>query len=172
MSTTTRLGNDDNRPVENAHETKTETLTLALHAEEIAVDRRSVSEGTVRVATVTREREHLVDEPLTQNRVEVERVAIGRAIDTMPPVREEGDTTIIPIVEEVIVVERRLVLKEEIHVRRVRVTERHHEVVMVREQEAVITRIPPETEPPKGQVLGESHSVPPAEFTQPAQEQQ
>jgi stress response protein YsnF len=48
-------------------------------------------------------------------------------------------------VEEVLVVERRLVLKEEVHIRRVRTTERHKEMVMLRYQEAVVTRHPGET---------------------------
>lgn len=58
----------------------------------------------------------------------------------MPPVREEGDTTIVSVVEEVVVIERRLMLKEEIHITRVHLTEHHRETVMLREQEAVITR--------------------------------
>ena len=63
----------------------------------------------------------------------------------MPEVRQEGDTTIIPIVEEILVVERRLVLKEEVHIRRVRTTEHHKEAVMLRYQEAVVTRHPSDT---------------------------
>ena len=38
----------------------------------------------------------------------------------MPTIREEGDTIVIPIVEEMLVIERRLLLKEEVRVRRVR----------------------------------------------------
>ena len=117
-----------------------EHLTLALHAEEISVSKRRVAGETVRVSTVTSERPRLVDEELTHERVEVERVPIGRPIDAAPPVRQEGDTTILSVVEEIVVVERRLILKEEVRIRRVRVTERHRETVMVREQEAVITR--------------------------------
>jgi stress response protein YsnF len=60
----------------------------------------------------------------------------------MPSVREEGDTLIVPIVEEAVVVERRLVVKEEIHVRRIRRTENYEERVKVRKQEAVVTRSP------------------------------
>ena len=115
-------------------------LTLPLHAEEISVSRRNVVGDTVRVSTVTREHERLIDESLTQERIEIERVAIGRPVDTAPPVREEGDTTIIPVLEEIVVVERRLILKEEVRIRRVRTTEHHRETVMVRAQDAVITR--------------------------------
>ena len=68
----------------------------------------------------------------------------------MPPVREEGDTIVVPIVEEVLVVERRLFLKEEVSIRRVRSTERHQETVTVRHQEAVVTRLPVES-PATGQ---------------------
>jgi stress response protein YsnF len=116
---------------------------LPLHSEEVAVSRRKVEGTVVRIATVTHTREAVVNEQLTHERVEIERVPVGRVIETVPSVREEGDTTIIPVVEEIIVVERRLVLKEEVHLRKVRVTEQHRETVVLREQDAVITRTPP-----------------------------
>ena len=47
------------------------------------------------------------------------------------------------VVEETIVIERRLILKEEIHIRRLQVSERHQEAVILRKQEAVIARIAP-----------------------------
>ena len=59
--------------------------------------------------------------------------------------REDGDTLIIPIVEEVVVVQRRLVLKEEVRVRRKRETQPYRQCVVVRKQEAVITRLPYES---------------------------
>jgi stress response protein YsnF len=60
----------------------------------------------------------------------------------MPSVRQEGDVTIIPVVEEVVKIERHLVLKEEVHIRRVKHTERHQETITLRRQEAVISRHP------------------------------
>ena len=114
--------------------------TILLHAENYAVGRRSVAGDTVRVETKTRTRDHHIDEPLLHARIQIERVPIGRTVAAVPPVREEGDTTILPVVEEVIIVERRLILKEEVHVRRVQVAERHTEVVTTREQTAEICR--------------------------------
>jgi stress response protein YsnF len=61
----------------------------------------------------------------------------------MPAIREEGETIVVPVVEEVLVVERRLVLKEEVRIRRVRSTERHQERVTLRRQEAAVNRLPP-----------------------------
>lgn len=126
----------------------TEAGTISLHAEEISLSKRKVTTGGVRVSVVTRQHEELVDELLAHEHAEIARTAIGKQIDAMPTVREEGDTMIIPIVEEVLVVERRLVLKEEIRLRRVRGTERHQERVTLRKQEAVITRLPGEIPAP------------------------
>ena len=118
--------------------------TVQLAAEELSVTKEKQVTGRVRVSTVTREHEELVDQDLLSERVEIETVPVGRQIDTMPVVREEGDTTVIPVVEEVVVVERRLMLKEEVRIRRVRTTERHQERVTLRRQEAVVTRYPAE----------------------------
>jgi stress response protein YsnF len=113
---------------------------LPLFSEEIAVSSRKVDRTVVRVATVTHTRETVINEPLTHERVEIDRVPIDRVIEAVPPVREEGDITIILLLKKFIVVERRLVLKEEVRLRNVRVTERHLETVVLREQDVVITR--------------------------------
>ena len=126
----------------------TEKSVIPLFAEEISLSKRTLTTGSVRVYVVTRQHEELVDEPLAREHVEIERIAVGRQIDAVPGVREEGDTTIIPVVEEVLVVERRLVLKEEIRLRRVRGIERHQERITLRKQEAVVTRLPGETPAP------------------------
>lgn len=119
-----------------------DSIVLPLQQETLSVARRRVETGVVRIETVTQQREALVDETLTHHRIEVQRVPVGRVVETMPEVREEGDVTIIPVVEEVLVVEKRLVLKEEVHLRRVQVTAQHRETVTLREQEAVVTRRP------------------------------
>jgi len=127
--------------------------TLRLLGEEVSFGKERVETGRVRVRVVTREHEEAVDVPLTRERVEVERVAIGRDIEAIPPRRQEGDTLVVPVVEEVIVVRRKLVLKEEVRLKLVRSTEQHRENVILRRQEAVIERIPVEqlsTEPGSG----------------------
>ncbi len=117
-------------------------LIVPLHVEELSVSVRPVITGRVRVHVQTHEREHTIDEPLDTTRVDVERVAIGRVVDAYPPVREEGATTIISVVEEVLVTERRLVLKEEIRLTRVTTREQHRETLVLREQQATIERLP------------------------------
>jgi len=119
-----------------------DSAVLRLLAEDATVSHETVETGRVRVAKVTRSRDHLVDELLTRTSVEVDRVPIGRLIETMPAIREDGDVTVVPIVEETFVVLRRLMLKEELHIRRVQTKERYQETVKLRYQTAEVTRAP------------------------------
>jgi uncharacterized protein (TIGR02271 family) len=117
-------------------------LVIPLYADEVSIDRRKVKGETIRVNVQTNSREHVVDEDFKRTRVEIRRIPIGRIVDAAPPMRTAGDTIIIPVMEEIVVVERRLVLKEEIILQRVHTTERHRESVLLHEQEAVIGRQP------------------------------
>ena len=119
-----------------------EKIVIPLHAEDMSVKRHAVKRD-VRVQVHTISHDQLVDEALTHEKVEIERIAINRPVDAIPPLREEGGLTVISVVEEVLVVERRLVLKEEIHLRRVRTTTQHRETVTLRDQEVVIERPEP-----------------------------
>ena len=119
-------------------------ILVPLSEEQASIAKRRIVTGRVRVSRVTSEHEQLLDETLAREQVEVERTPIGKMVEAPPSVREEGDTIIIPIVEEILVVERRLLLKEEVRVRRVRSSESHRERVMLRRQEAIITRDPVE----------------------------
>jgi stress response protein YsnF len=123
-----------------------EDLRIPLHVEEVSVSRREIEKANIKIALITGTREQLIDEELTRVGVEIERVPIGRTIEVVPPIFQEGDITIIPVVEEIVVTERRLVLKEEVRVRRVSTKERHQETVVLRQQEAVITREEPDSQ--------------------------
>jgi len=127
-------GTDDQTP---------ETL-IPLAAEEVAVSKRTVETGRVQVARVTHEHEQLIDEMLAHETAEISRVRVGQQVDAIPAVREEGGIIIIPIVEEVLVVERRLFVKEEVRIRRVRTMEKHQESVTLRYQVAEVSRVPVE----------------------------
>ena len=115
---------------------------LALHAEEISIAKRTVPRGTVRISKVTQSRDQLVQETLKHQRVEVERIQIGTYVDQAPPIRHDGDVTIVSVVEEVVVTERRLLLKEEVRIRTVTTSEEYIETVALRSEEALVERIP------------------------------
>ena len=116
-----------------------DVAVLALAEEQLTVSKRAVAGQTVRIATTTQSHEQLVEEQLAREDVVIERVAIGRVVDATPEVRQEGDVTILPVMEEVLVLERRLVLKEEVRITRVRTSELHREPVQLRRQAATVT---------------------------------
>jgi uncharacterized protein (TIGR02271 family) len=130
------------RPAVGARDAGDEPV-LPLFAEEAVVGRRRVERGRVRVKTVARSFDEVVRAALASEEVEIERVAVGREVAEAPGVREEPDgTLVVPVVEEVAVVETRLVLREEVRLRRRRRTEEAEIPVTLRRQEAVVERLP------------------------------
>lgn len=115
-------------------------VVVPLVAEAVKVAKRPVVTGGVRVTKIVQEREEQIDEPLLQQTVEVERVPINRVVEGPVEMRYEGDTVIIPVLEEVLVVEKRWMLKEEVHIHRQYTELRHQQQVRVRNEEAIIER--------------------------------
>lgn len=113
---------------------------IPLVEEQAVVGKRAVETGRVRVRTVVEQRTELVRDALTRENVEVTRVAVDRPVEAVPAIRTEGDTTIVPVVEEVLVVEKRLVLREEIHIRRQTAVEPVEQAVTLRATRAVVER--------------------------------
>lgn len=126
--------------------TAQETNVVPVVEERLDVHKQTVDRGRVRVEKRVHEREEVIDEPLTQEDVEIERVPVGREIDSPVPVRYEGDTMIVPLMEEVLVVQKRLVLREELRItrRRTEVREVHRETLRV--EEANIERLPKQSD--------------------------
>nr|WP_246329250.1 DUF2382 domain-containing protein [Chthonobacter rhizosphaerae] len=115
--------------------------TIVTAAEETArVETQEVLTGRVVVETSV----DVVDEPvratLDGDVVDVVRVPRDEVVTVLPEIRVDGDVTIIPVVEEVLVVEKRLVLKEELHVRRRTETRTVEVPVRLRRQTATIRR--------------------------------
>jgi uncharacterized protein (TIGR02271 family) len=74
--------------------------------------------------------------------VTVQRVPINEYVDATPPIRYEDDTVIIPVMEEVLVVQKRLLLREEVVVRKRQATDTElHATVREREDIQVVPQI-------------------------------
>jgi uncharacterized protein (TIGR02271 family) len=109
--------------------------------EETAVVRKErVATETVRLRKRVREDEEVLDIPVQTEAIEVERVPVGRWLEAPAEIRHEGDTTVYPVVEEVLVVEKRLRLVEEVRVTRRRTTRQVQERVGLRREEIVVER--------------------------------
>ena len=118
-----------------------EQVVVPVVAEKLDVQKRKVERGGVRIRKIVHEHEELVDEPLIREEVNVKRVPINRVVDGPVPVRHVGDTMIISLLEEVLVVEKRLMLKEELHITKAEVETFRPQRVMLRTEEARIERV-------------------------------
>ena len=108
--------------------------------EQAEIRTRRIEEGVVHIHKTVTDREETVDAPIFREEVEITRVPVNRIIDGPVAVREEGGVTIVPLIEEVAVVVKRLMLREELHIRKNRIEEPHTEHVTLRREEAHIER--------------------------------
>lgn len=93
--------------------------------EVLQTDKRVIEKGTIRV--IKKVSEETVVVPLTTRTTQysIERIAVNRHVDKAPePVRYEGNTMIISIMEEELVIQKRLKIVEEL-----RITSSEKEVV-------------------------------------------
>jgi hypothetical protein len=110
------------------------------------------------ITTVSHSRAIIVDEMLTHERVEIERMPIGRPAgrvdaEQIPTIQEDGNVMIVRRSDcsEVLAAYRQWALKQEVLVRRVSDTVQHREVITIRDQEGIIA--------PSGAAEGDSRSV-------------
>lgn len=123
------------------------TDMLPLVEEQLSVTKQRVLTGQVRIATQTETIDHLLPAELTREEVEVVRVPVDRRIDSVPDMTTEGDLTIIPVVEERLVVTRELYLREEIHVRRITRRDSVEIPAQTRRQSVRVERFPETLDP-------------------------
>jgi len=122
------------------HGDASERQVVPVAEERADVRTRRVETGAVHIHKTVSEHVQTIETPIVNENAEVTRVPVNRIVDGPVAIREEGDTTIIPLLEEIIVVEKRLVLREELHVRKRRVEEPHTEQITLRREEAHIER--------------------------------
>ena len=104
--------------------------------ERVVVDKVDVERVDARVTLRTETADVPISEELRTESVEVERVPVDRIVAEPPAARVEDGITIVPVVEEVLVRQFRIV--EEVRlVPRVETTV-HEETVTLRRQEAVV----------------------------------
>lgn len=109
--------------------------------EQLQVEKRVVETGRLFVNKTVFEEEETVDVSLVSEVLRVDRVPVNQYVDTPPAVRYEGDTTIFPVLKEVLVTEKRLLLVEEVHITKQQTTANDTQRVMLRREEVTVQRV-------------------------------
>ena len=115
--------------------------------EQATIKKRVIETGKVHISKRVREYEELVDIPHIREEVRVEHIPVNQFVDEAPKVRTEGELTIIPVLEERAVVEKRLFLVEELHVTKERKESHHPQNVKVLKEEVEVQRLGPGESP-------------------------
>jgi uncharacterized protein (TIGR02271 family) len=127
--------------------------TIPVFEEKLRVDKAKRDIDRVTIRTIVSERTEYADLELKSSDLVVERVPINRVVEAVPSVRQEGDTVIVPVIEEIMVVEKRFLLKEEIRVSQRPVLQHVREPVVLRPEEVSVSRKPPHTQPEQQEKL-------------------
>ena len=128
-----------------------EGLRIPVIEEQLAVGTRVVETGRgVRIHKTVSEQPVTIDERLARDEVDVRHVPVDRivALEEAPATRYEGDTLVVPVLEEVLVVERRLRIKEELHITRVRHEEHYRDTVPLKAERIEVERFDEAGTPP------------------------
>lgn len=116
-------------------------LIIPVVEEQLNVSRERVETGRVRISKTVEAREVVVDDPLNREKVRVEHVPMNQVVSgDVPQVREEGDVTVIPILEERLVTRKELVLVEEVRIHRDRSEYHDPQRVTLRKEVVAVER--------------------------------
>ncbi len=120
-------------------------LVIPILSERMLVSKRRVSTGGVRITKQVNTREQAIKDHGFEEDVQVDRIPVNKIIDKPAKTQFEGKTMIIPVMEEVLVVEKRLMLKEEVRVTKFRQQLSAPDNVELREEKVSVERLEPET---------------------------
>lgn len=126
-----------------AQSTLHEEMNIPVAKEEINIDKRSVDTGAgIRVTKHVLDHDEIVNVPHVTETLSVRHIEAGQIVaeDSLPQTRQEGDTYIIPVFEEVYVLEKRIRLKEEIHITRERKETKEDQKINLRSEQVSIER--------------------------------
>ncbi len=120
---------------------KDDDLVIPVVREEVHADAVPVATGGVRVTKRVESHDEVVEQELRKSHVEVKRVKTNRVVDGPQPVRRVGGTLIIPVVSEVLRVEKQWVVTEEIHITESQERETVQNQVTLNSEQAQIERV-------------------------------
>ena len=116
-------------------------VVIPVIREELQADAVPVVTGGVRVTKRTESHDEIVEQELRKTHVEVKRVQIERIVDGPQAVRRVGKTLIVPVVSEVLRIEKQWVLTEEIHITETEASETVQSTVTLNSERAQVERI-------------------------------
>ena len=114
---------------------KQNTSSLNVLQEQVNIDKKIIESGKVIIHKKVHQENKDVEVPVSYEQVEIKKIAINKYVNETPVIRYEGNTTIIPVMKEVAVIEKKLLLVEEVHVIKHAVQKTEEHTVPLRKEE-------------------------------------
>ena len=118
--------------------TESDPVSIKVFEEKATVDKTVVEKGKVRISKKVHQNNEDVNVSVRTEEVDVKRVAVNEYVDKAPEIRYEGNTTIVPVMKEVAVVETRLMVVEEIHITKKVATKEEKKSIPLRKEEVIV----------------------------------
>jgi uncharacterized protein (TIGR02271 family) len=109
--------------------------------EQIQVGKQVIETGKVLISKQVHTEERNIDIPLIHEEHDIERVPVNQYVEVAPAVRYEGDTMIIPVLREEVVMQKRLLVTEELRITKRKIETSVSEQVSLRREEVTVERI-------------------------------
>ncbi|QHM76949.1 hypothetical protein C7M52_02936 [Mixta theicola] len=116
--------------------------SIPLAEEQVEVSTTRVVDRRIRIQRSTTSAEQLLEAELWREEVEITRVEKNEPVEEgyFPQVRQEGEVLIVPVIEEQVEIIRRHILKEEVHIHKLKKREHFQQQVTLRSQEIEINK--------------------------------
>ena len=116
-------------------------LSFNVMEEQAHINKEVVENAKVRIVKKVHEEEATVDVSTRNEAVKVERFPMDKYVDAAPAIRYEGNTMIVPVVQEVVVVQKRLLLVEEVYITKGVAIEKEEKTMPLRRDEIIVERV-------------------------------
>jgi uncharacterized protein (TIGR02271 family) len=113
-------------------------IRIPIHEERLRTAVRPTDLGELRIHKTVEHVPETVTQAVNREELEIERVPLDRLIDEPAVPRQEGEWLVVPVMEEVLVVTRQLVLTEEVRIRTKWVTEEQEVYEVLRREHVSI----------------------------------
>ena len=132
-------GNLDNRGKE--------TVIPVVH-EKVSIKKRVIDRDRIRITKHVKQEEQSIAVPLDHDEIDIQTKHINQYVEDIPEaVRYQGDTMILSVLKEEVVV--RTLLEKEIHITKKKVQTQDKHTVTLRKEEVIIEHSTPENSPPR-----------------------
>jgi uncharacterized protein (TIGR02271 family) len=113
---------------------RTEPVRVPIHEERLQVTVEPVDLGELRIQKTVEHHPEIVTRSVEREELEIERVPLDRLLDQPVEPYRNGEWLVVPVMQEVLVVTKQLVLTEEVRIRTRRVAEQQEVYEVLRRE--------------------------------------